>query len=263
MNKIKKANFSVLITSFSLRFESYLKPLVKSLNKYDKIKEINLIINGDYLQDFNTDYRKKLLQFIEPLDNVYLTMYPKFTGLAKIWNRGILSCSSDWVLVLNDDITIVGDLEYFCFKLNSIIKNFTGEFLTFNHSFSHFLINKNIFKKINYFDERLIGIGEEDVDFIYNYLTYFGTFPPSFFSEELKHFNSKIADNNFKKDFKSKLFNPSKYSKFNAKFMLNKYKRSKKGVMCLWHEKKILNIDNKIQYPYEFFTNKCSINRQN
>jgi len=260
MNKTDKANFSILITSFSLRFESYLKPLLKLLNKCNKIQEINLVINGDYLKDFNVNYRKKLLQFIVPFDNVFVTMYPRFTGLSKIWNRGILNSKNDWILVLNDDITITGDLDFFCFKLNSIIDNFKGEFLIFNHSFSHFLINKKIFKKINFFDERFIGIGEEDVDFIYNYRTYFKIFPPSFFSEELKHFNSSIADKNYKKDFKSLFLKPTKYSKFNAEFMFKKkYKKSRKGITGLYsmyNKKYVLNEINEKQYPYEFFKNK-------
>jgi predicted glycosyltransferase involved in capsule biosynthesis len=112
-------------------------------------------------------------------------MFTNFQSLAKLWNRGVLTASNDLCLVLNDDLTIAKDLNEKSFfdqldlHIQNVVPKTTPVIFKINGSFSHFLISKSVLHQVGYFDERLLGIGEEDGDFSWRFHELFHQEIPS------------------------------------------------------------------------------------
>jgi hypothetical protein len=89
-----------------------------------------------------------------------------------MWNRGILNASNERVLVLNDDLTIhpnsAKPATGFFADLEQSLTQYLGSFKV-NGSFSHYVINRTELIEVGFFDERLLGLGEEDGDFCWRY----------------------------------------------------------------------------------------------
>jgi hypothetical protein len=82
--------------------------------------------------------------------------------LTRGWNWLILMAKCDRVLILNDDVSF--NLE-FRHNLENLCP--VPDVFTLNGSWSHFVISKNIIRRIGWFDERFLGIGDEDYDYIF------------------------------------------------------------------------------------------------
>lgn len=214
---MNETNYSIVITTYDRRFDQYLKPLIKEIKNQYKDIEIVLAINGSYNKSFNEEYRKNVLKFISEYDNIYPTFYTKFNSLSKIWNRSIQNCTYDNVLVLNDDVSIKHEF------LKFINTQKTYSITTINNIFSHYLINKHFLSSINWFDERFLGIGWEDLDIkiklnynvqnINTDLIY--SFHVETYSVQHESIKPAIGESG-----------PSKYSKFNENFFEQKIKNS-------------------------------------
>lgn len=234
--------YSVVITTFHKRLETWLKPLVKEIKRQRPDIEVILAVNGekDY---FNQDYRKELFDFVKDYQFVYPIPFPRFRALSRLWNLGIQFSTEDTVLVLNDDLTLE---EGFFDEYEQVLKTMTSFMI--NVSFTAYSISKKELMDLNWFDERLLGIGWEDTDLIERYKKYknFEAFPnaniewcknvvnPEFFkvhNEKLANYieNEKPEDR-INGQTKDKRF--SRYSEFN----------------------RLLSLENPLtQYPYERF----------
>ena len=201
------------------------------------------MINGPHRSDFNQYYRKKILALLSNYEKVYPTMFPNFQSLAKLWNRGILTAQNDMVLVLNDDLR----LEPMFFQ--NLEKEIASRSSTFriNGSFSHYVIYKPELIDVGFFDERLLGIGEEDGDFAWRYYKKFDREISSVNIPFVDNIQSDIADPGFSKGIRN-------YSKFNRDFILTtKYKRSIFGHKGMFDHKVTQQLEDLPQYPYENF----------
>ena len=160
-------NFTIAITTFSKRYD-YIVNLIPQMRNYSDNK-ILLIINGEKDGEFDETYRKNVLELCTKYNNVYPTMFVETRGLCKMWNTCLILSDKDDVLILNDDIEIQSaDIIKF---VSSHIKTPDYKGLTkINNSFSHFIANKVIIDKVGYFDERLLGFGEEDGDISYRFI---------------------------------------------------------------------------------------------
>ena len=160
-------NFTIAITTFSKRYD-YIVNLIPQIRNYSDNK-ILLIINGEKDGEFDETYRKNVLELCTKYNNVYPTMFVETRGLCKMWNTCLILSDKDDVLILNDDIEIQSaDIIKF---VSSHIKTPDYKGLTkINNSFSHFIANKVIIDKVGYFDERLLGFGEEDGDISYRFI---------------------------------------------------------------------------------------------
>lgn len=155
--------YSIVIVTFSKRFEEWFKPLIIEIKRQRPDVEIIIGINGDK-SGMDNEYRENILSFLSKYSNVYPTVYPTFRSLAKIWNLGVQFSSNDNVLILNDDITLENgffDAYEDCVKTRSSF--------TINTSFSAFSVSRNELMNLNWFDERLLGVGLEDSDFVNRY----------------------------------------------------------------------------------------------
>jgi len=223
----KDYNYSIVIVTYDKRYEKNLIPLIKSIKEQCENIEISLMVNGSYEEKFNEEYRKNILQFVSEYKNIYPQFYNKFTSLAKLWNRGIQNCTNKKILVLNDDVLINNG---FLDLIESIdVKKLT----LINNIFCHFIIDTDFLSSINWFDERFLGVGWEDLD-IRNKMSHnidnINTDLINSFHIE----NYSIQDQNIKYAYGDS--GPSKYTKFNETFYKEKY---------------IQNLNSEsIQYPY-------------
>jgi hypothetical protein len=252
------SNYSIVITTFDKRFEKWLKPLVLAIKQLRPNIEIILMVNGRANESFNETFRSEILQFASLTPNSFVNMFTSFQSLAKMWNRGVLTASSEQCLVLNDDLTVPTDLgagQSIFDQLDALTQTTQAtETFRLNGSFSHFVISKKELMEVGFFDERLLGIGEEDGDFYWRYYQHYQKEIPSIDVTGILQPQpengvlTQDSDDGFKKGVRH-------YSQFNREFIKNeKYQRALiggyKGMFD--HRVKSLLPDEK-QYPYEAF----------
>ena len=154
-------DYSIGVVTYVARFESYFIPIIKQLTAIFPDKEIVCVINGHHDKTLQVNYLKQVTAFLSQFPNVRYVTQETHQPLAKCWNWLLLLSYAPRMLVLNDDLDISllfrNDFE------KALRANQT--FFTINHSWSHFLIAKDYMKKIGWFDERLLGTGQEDGDY--------------------------------------------------------------------------------------------------
>lgn len=160
---------SIGITTFSNRFED-VKRQISQIRTFDKNIEIILAVTNNYGEKFDEEYRQNILKLCSEYTRVYPLMFPRYTGLAKMWNNIVIHASSTHVLVMNDDIDITNPMIFNNLRIEIQKHNA----LRINYTFGHFIVSKEALHEIGYFDERLIAYGEEDGDFITRYKETFG-----------------------------------------------------------------------------------------
>ena len=160
-------DYTIAITTFSKRYD-YVVKLIKQIRSHTN-KTIVLSINGEKDGIFNDDYRKKILEVCSSYENVYPSFFIETRGLSKMWNSLLIMSYYDNILMLNDDIEIL-ESNIFQTVENHINSDAYLGLTKINNSFSHFIVNKTLMDRIGYFDERLLGFGEEDGDITYRLL---------------------------------------------------------------------------------------------
>lgn len=100
------APITIGITTFAARFYTYFAPLLARIRELDQQSEVVVAINGEHQQEFDENYRAEILKFIAGQPRVYPVFFPSFRGLAKLWNTVVIHASQDYILMLNDDLSI-------------------------------------------------------------------------------------------------------------------------------------------------------------
>jgi glycosyltransferase involved in cell wall biosynthesis len=238
-------NYSVCITTFSKRF-SYVEKLVTQVRSLTTC-DILIAVNGDYNQEFNNEFRKQILNLCLNFDNVFPIFFPEQRGLAKLWNTLVIHSKQDWCLLLNDDVELDND-EVFTSTIPSLGDK--PDLRRINGSFSHFLIHKDCLDTIGYFDERLLGFGEEDGDIFYRYIETYNEWIQELWVHGFTNLVVDVRDENIKAGI-------GKYSQFNRNFCFSdepcKYIPTSEGITGLFGQHMKKNIDDLSQYPYEKF----------
>lgn len=240
--------FSVGITTFKYRFEKYFVPLMEKIKSVAPDMEVIVAINGEHKVPLDEEYRSKILRYLSEKQNVIPIMFPCFRGLAKLWNHILITSTNDFVLILNDDIEINNE-HFFKDLISLLIRNKFRSF-KLNNTWSHVLLNKWEVDQMGYFDERLLGIGEEDHDFEWRYGKHFGReFVNLEFPGIIAYWDPSSAPVNIK----TGSFN--KYSLFNNNFIFEKYRidEGQGEIHGTWPEKRLPVLDNLNPYPYEIF----------
>ena len=201
-------NYSICIATYDYRFDKYLVPLIDSIKSFRPNIDIILVINGNYNEDFNEDYRSKILSYCASKSRIFTIFFPEFRGLSKLWNTGIIHSVTDNVLVLNDDISILNKAFF-----DDLEINLHHPIFKINGSWSHYFINRKMLNNIGWFDERFLGIGEEDGDIEYRYgVKYNNVFPSIEIANVINHVEYKGTCKNMRIVF-------GKYAAFNRQFM--------------------------------------------
>lgn len=237
-------NYSVGITTFSKRFD-HLSKLVHQIRNLDSC-DIIIAVNGDYNKSFNEEYRLNILKLCCDYNRVFPVFFPEQRGLAKLWNTIIVHSSTNWILMLNDDIELDNNE---VFTLMSSFSD-TPDIKRINGSFSHFILHKMCLDDIGYFDERLLGFGEEDGDIMYRYIEKYNRWLEDIWVHGFTNLCVSSRDENIKPG-------TGKYSAFNRDFYFHnencKYKPDENGIESMFGIKMKKQFTDENQYPYEKF----------
>jgi hypothetical protein len=241
-----EAKYSIGITTFEKRFENFFKPLITEIKSEKKDVEIIVMINCGYNERINEKYKKELLEFISNFDNIFPHVCSEFRALSKLWNNELIFSSNNGVFVCNDDISIGKD---FWNDFEYAIKVNEGSSFTINKTWSHVYLNRQEISQVGWFDERLLGVGEEDGDMQFRWEKHFKKKFPNFYIKNISNYVDQSNDQNIKKH------SNSKYSKFNRTFILEKYKEDKQNgeAIGMFANPVIKIIKDENQYPYEQF----------
>jgi len=240
---------SIGITTFEARFDQYFVPLLSRIREYDADSEVIVAINGEHNRDFDDPFRERILSFIASQKRVFPIVFPRFRSLTKLWNTIIIHATNEYILMLNDDIMITNP--DFIRDIQKTIRKNQGCSLLINKSWSHFLISRQEIDELGYFDERLLGIGEEDGDMTWRYLNRYGR---KMASVKMKTFinYSEVTKDYRPENIKNR--EGMKYSLFNRQFMFStKYKADSQGIQGMFEEPVIMKDEGMPQYPYERF----------
>lgn len=243
-------NVSIGITTFGNRFDRYFVPLLSKLKEYAPETEVIVAINGEHQQAFDEIYRRRILEVVACHKKNFPIMFPQFRGLSKLWNSIIINATHDYILLINDDI-MINDAS-FMDSICSAIKKNKGRSFLINKSWSHFVINRAEIDELGYFDERLLGIGEEDGDMTWRYISHFGREISSFKMKSFINYAEETVSTY--KPVNIKNHSGSKYSLFNREFMFKeKYQLDATGLKGMFDEPVGVKDPGKEQYPNERF----------
>ena len=240
---------SIGITTFGARFDPYFAPLLSKIREYDADLEVIVAVNGEHKRDFDEIYRERILAFTATQKRVFPVVFPRFRSLTKLWNSIVIHATHDYILMLNDDIMITNP--DFVRDIQTAVSKHPGRSLLINQSWSHFLISRREIDELGYFDERLLGIGEEDGDMIWRYLRRYGR---SMASVKMKGFVNYSEDTKDDRPGNIKNREGMKYSLFNRQFMFStKYAADPQGIQGMFDEPVVMKDEGAPQYPYERF----------
>jgi len=160
-----KDNFDIGITTFSLRLD-FVETLIRKIRDLGIENKIILCVNGEKDGKFNEEYRRKILNLSLEYDEIYPIFFIETRGLAKMWNTILIHSSRDNVFMLNDDLDIQTNEVFNIVDIHIKNSNYFG-LTKINGTFSYFVVNKKYINSLGFFDERLLGFGEEDSDMEY------------------------------------------------------------------------------------------------
>ena len=224
----QKHEFAIGITTYSKRFERFFKPLIAQIRAHSNAPII-VCVNGDYKSKFDEKYRREILAFVAQYDDIYISIYPHFRSLAKLWNEILIKSPLDSVLLCNDDIAVSAR---FFDELNRAITQNKGKSFKINNAWSHIFLNRNEVCQMGWFDERFLNVGHEDIDFE---VRWFRT-TKNYFTNIIGI--RGIENYSDEKDMLIGQKKVGKYGVFNAEFFRKKYS---------------IKLKDSPQYPYERF----------
>jgi len=246
-NKIEKItkSFDIGITTFSLRFD-FIEKLLNKIKDLTIKNRIILCINGEKDGDFNLEYRKKILNLCLNHENVYPIFYIETRGLSKLWNTLIVNSVSENILIMNDDVELETD-DVFNSVFNHINSSEYYGLTKINGTFSYFVCSKKFIDSLGYFDERLLGFGEEDGDITHRIIQIHNKEVQNISSNGIRNIVSDIRHDYIKPGI-------GKYSLFNREFMFSqKYENREDGIRGMFDYPCVRILDNLNCYPYENF----------
>lgn len=216
-NSVNASQLSVVITTHSRRFFSGALPLMKSLRANSAFEDlpIYLVVNADTFGDYSFELRSKFLAEACALGNVFPVCLGEPCGMSELWNVGIRSAGTEKVLVLSDDLTIL-DPGLAELRTQVMTTLDSDPLVVVNKSWGHFAISRVALQTVGWFDERLLGFGEEDGDYTQRYKSVFGKNPA-----QLNVFgvNNVSSESGFEEVVKGS----GKYSLFNRTLITLKY----------------------------------------
>lgn len=239
-------NFDIGITTFSSRY-NFIESLVKSIRTLGVDNNIFICINGEKDSNFSEEYRQKILSLCLNYKNVFPIFFVETRGLSKMWNTLLIHSTKENLLILNDDINVTSD------NIFEVVSNHIEsiEYLglsIINNTFSFFVANKKFVDELGYFDERLLGFGEEDGDITYRLNKQKGKKVFRLYVSGVENIVSDIRHEHIKSGV-------GKYSFFNRDYIFNqKYKCNNGDIYFFPDGIECEQLLDDIQlYPYEKF----------
>lgn len=225
---ITHPKYSIVIATHVHRYEKYFKNLMNSISRMRPDVDKIIFVNGQHKEDFNQEYRKEIMRFCSMCPRTYVIMSPIVRGCSFMWNTAINFTDSDYILNVGDDVSINdGFFEEYESALVERRKNGDCSFRINTWGFAHFSIFRQDLFEVGYFDERLLGFGEEDGDWWWRYETIKKKELPVVFLNNIVHLcdNSPTNSKNMRVE---KVTGWNKYSLFNIEWLWsNKYEEMK------------------------------------
>jgi hypothetical protein len=243
--KTKQKNISILLVTFKERF-LYVKELINKirLSSGDDF-DILIAVNGNNEELMDENYRTNILELCKSTSRCYPFVCPEFKSLPKLWNTLVLFSQTEYNFILCDDV------EYNNPETLNIIEKYISdtkeEFFTINGEFSFFVITKNMLHKLNYFDERLCGYGEEDGDITHSFILSQKRPLPVL---KIKNIYNKALYDIKNKHIETHVDNKPR---FNREFANLKYQPDPNGICGMNPTPISRKLEDKQQYPYEMF----------
>jgi hypothetical protein len=184
-------NYCVGILTFSKR-KKYIENLLNQI-RLDSEIPVYLCINCDYNQPFDPKYRDFILKLCLKHKNVYPLFYLKFRGLSKAWNDMVINACYDNMIIMNDDSTIQsGFFDEIVNQYEHLYENEPKQILKINNGWACFIVNKEYLTSVTFFNEKYIGIGFEDAEFVRRHGEFPGYVTEKFIdlASELESLNS-------------------------------------------------------------------------
>lgn len=207
---------AIVVTTFAPRFFSHALPTIQALRRAGVTNEIFVVINGDQGGRFDAALRGQFLSQLATLDNVNPVCLGTGRGMAEMWNIGARTANAKKIILLNEDLIVSIKTAEDCIRALESALDENG-LVILNESFGHFGVTKAALMRCNWFDERFLGFGEEDGDFIWRYEKEFGIKPGNLYHSGLNNAASKTGYENIVDSGRSK------YSQFNYAFLREKY----------------------------------------
>ncbi|HMI00865.1 MAG TPA: hypothetical protein VK541_00205 [Pedobacter sp.] len=158
---ILQSDYSIVVITYIDRFDTFFKPLIKKLRFCFPDTQLIVVVNGHFDVIRQNEYLINLNLFLKKYKNVKAIKFETPQSLSKLWNLGLLEAACERVMILNDDVNIS---PWFRSEINH--SGILNERITLmNRSWSHFMISKDIVRRVGWFDERFPAIGNEDEDY--------------------------------------------------------------------------------------------------
>ncbi len=246
--EIKDINhtLSIGITTFPARFE-VLSKQVQTIREIDNDVDILLAVNSFYGKPLEKEYTQCILKLCQSY-HVYPIFFPRFSGLAKMWNTLIRHIATTHVLLLNDDLEIDNHLIFG--EIRNHIQN--KDFFLINNSFSHFVISLKEAIAMNFFSERYIAFGEEDGDFFWRYYERHKKSPENVLINGITNYSLNSTSYDSGIDIKKDLYGGNKPT-INTEITKYIYEYDPNGIKGMYDKTYKRRIIEPIQYPLEAF----------
>jgi hypothetical protein len=210
--------YSIAIQTFVYRYHTYFKSLLAELDRQAPQVTKIVFVNGQHKEPFDQSYRADILRYISGFPNTYPIVSPIVRGCSFMWNTCFNFTDTTFILNMNDDLTV---RDGFISEYEAMLSETPQETFTIG-GFSAASICRNDLFDIGYFDERLLGFGEEDGDWVWRWIAKRGRHIRQFQTGALvNHSHAEATDS---KNMRRHL---DKYSAFNREWLFaNKYEMS-------------------------------------
>lgn len=230
------------IVTFSKREESFTRLICDIRKATDR--PVIVCINGNLDGSIDHGYLSRMMALCGSHNDVFPMVFPRFQGLSKLWNTICINATTEYTYLLNDDVV------FGCPDVVDRIERHidaTGSGLFYAPwGWSHFVISRKVLREVGYFDERLIGVGEEDGDFLWRFERLYGFQPTGIEAPGLHNaYDYRNAHDGIDTYYGNK-------TRFNTQFIYGaKYRPDEKGQRSMFNYPVSEEVWNAEQYPYE------------
>ena len=235
----------IVVTTFEKRFFSSALPLIQQLRDAGIDYPIMVVINGNLDGNHNQDLRQKFISELAKFTNLGVVTNFQFSGISRHWNLGIQLLGTESVACFSDDLVVS---HHFKNELESVYEAVKVAGLVTIEGFAAFVLTRDLIDEIGWFDERFLGFGEEDGDYVWRYIKRFEKDPPRFKSFSLVHQNLQSRGD--------EVAGISKYSLFNLAWRKTKYVENSEGIFGCFSRPQIQRISDTDYHPMETFRRK-------
>ena len=236
----------IILTTFADRFFSHALPTLEKFQEAGLERRVFLVVNGDQGKLVDTDLRRRFLQEALKIFNVEPICFGTGRGMSEMWNAGARYSDAAKLIFLNEDLVVDPESVGQTIKMLEDALESDG-LVILNQSFGHFGVTREALESVGWFDERFLGFGEEDGDFLWRYVSRYNRDASFITHHGLANISSEIGYHRFEGH------KESKYSAFNFTLLRLIYSFSAGPGVGSFGSKARLTNAGSVQYPYERF----------